>query len=207
MSRRNVTRSPVHLDTTGVKEVDDDELAAILHAATSVVHQGGRKQLTLLLKGSRDKSLIAHGLNENESYGALSHLTIEQISHRVDWAIKMGYLEYYYEWRQPLLAFTERGWELERPVVVEGYYRDFAHDVETGEHAMAERMTDIKADIQRDVLTLIAERCDRRAIPHLTAWSEHAFKRTAKKIAWAIRTIESRYPLDSRPADSESVTR
>ena len=199
MSRRNVTRSPVHLDAAGIREVDEDELATILHAASSVVHQGGRKQLTLLLKGSRDKSLIYRGLDADESYGALSHLTLDEIAHRVDWTIKEGYLEYYYEWKQPLLAFTERGWEIERPRVVEGYYQQFVHDVETGEIAMAERMADVKGDMQRDVCGLIGERCDARAIPHLEAWSEHAFKRLRKKIAWAIRAIEAREAGASRP--------
>lgn len=192
MSRRQVPRSPVHLDATGVRELDEGELATILHAANSVVHKGGRRQLTLLLKGSRDKSLIARGLDADESYGALSYLTLDEIGRRVDWAIKKGYLDYYYEWRQPLLTFTDRGWEVERPRVAEGYYHMFAHDVETGEQAMAERMEDIEGDMQRDVVSLIAERCDERAIPHLEAWSEGAFKRTRKKIAWAIRTIEER---------------
>ena len=182
---------PVYLDSAGTS-VSQEELAIILHGALNVVHGGGRAQLVGLLKGSRNKRLLELGLDADDSYGALSHLTRDEISHKVDWAIEQGYLDYYYEWRQPLLMYTERGWELERPVVVEDYYEQFCGDVEDGEFRMAQRMTDIKYDIQLDAIDLIAQRCDESCFAHLDAWSSQTTKRIRKKIAWAKRTISER---------------
>ena len=191
MGKRDKPRSPVHLDSGGV-DVSPEELAAILHGADSVIHRGGRSQLVKLLKGSRDKRILEFGLDACDSYGVLSHLTLVEIAHRVDWAIEEGYLDYYYEWRQPLLMFTERGWELEKPVVVERYYEQFCEDVDDGEMRMAARMIDIKNEVQLDVIDLIAQRCDERCLEHLESWSSKATKRIRKKIGWAQRTIRAR---------------
>jgi len=191
MGRRDRPRSPVYLNSGGVK-ASPEELAIILHGANSVVHLGGRSQLVKLLKGSRDKRILDRGLDADESYGALSQLTLDEIARRVDWTIEEGYLDYYYEWRQPLLMFTKRGWELERPVAVESEFRCFCQDVEEGEMRMAERMADIKYDIQLDVIGLIAQRCDGRCLAHLEAWSSVATKRIRKKISWAERQIRAR---------------
>lgn len=191
MGKRDRPRSPVHLNSGGVN-VSDEELTIILHGASSVIHLGGRSQLVKLLKGSRDKRILELGLDADESYGALSQLTLNEIAQRVDWTIEEGYLDYYYEWRQPLLMFTERGWELERPAVIESEFRQFCRDVEEGEMRMAERMTDIKYDFQLDVIELIGQRCDERCLPHLEAWSDKTVKRIRKKIDWAQKTIRAR---------------
>ena len=191
MSRRDRPKSPVYLDSGGV-DVSPEELAVILHGANSVIHRGGRSQLVKLLKGSRDKKILELGLDADDSYGALSHLTLKEIAHRVDWAIVKGYLDYYYEWRQPLLMFTERGWELEKPVVVEGYYQQFCRDVDDGEMRMAERMVGIKNDVQLGIIELIGQRCDERCFEHLETWSGKTTKRIRKKIGWAQRTIRAR---------------
>ena len=179
------------------------ELAIILHGADSVVHRGGRSQLVKLLKGSRDKRVLELGLDADGSYGALSHLTLDEIARRVDWAIEKGYLDYYYEWRQPLLMFTERGWELERPVAIESLFEQFCRDVDEGENGeenrevpvlglMAEEKHAQRAAVQLDVIELIAQRCDERCLEHLESWSGKATKRIRKKLAWAQRTIRAR---------------
>ena len=191
MGRKARPRSPVHLDSGGV-DVSSGELAIILHGADSVVHRGGRSQLVKLLKGSRDKRVLELGLDADGSYGALSHLTLDEIARRVDWAIEKGYLDYYYEWRQPLLMFTERGWELERPVAIESLFEQFCRDVDESEMHMVERMAGIKNDVQLDVVELIAQRCDERCLEHLESWSGKATKRIRKKLAWAQRTIRAR---------------
>lgn len=77
MGRKDRPRMPVHLDSGGV-DVSSGELAIILHGADSVVHRGGRSQLVKLLKGSRDKRVLELGLDADGSYGALSHLTLDE---------------------------------------------------------------------------------------------------------------------------------
>ena len=189
--RRDRPRSPVHLNSGGAN-VTAEELATILHGADSVVHRGGRSQLVKLLRGSRDKRLLELGMDADASYGALSHLTLDEIARKVDWAIEEGYLDYYYEWRQPLLMFTERGWALERPVVAEEYFERFCRNVEDGQFRMAGHMADIKNEVQLDVVELIAQRCDERCLAHLEAWSSQTTKRIRKKLVWAQRAIRAR---------------
>ena len=192
MAKRNMPKSPVNLDSGNVGGLSPDELAAILDGASAVVHQGGRSQLVKLLKGSRDKRLLEFGIDAERAYGALSHLTLAEIGHRVDWAIERGFLTYYYEWRQPLLAFTERGWQAERPAVAREFFEAFLCDVETGEDAMAERMRDIKREVQSDVARLIGRHCDERCLLRLDAWEKQATKRVRKSIGGARRAIEAR---------------
>ncbi|WP_350455480.1 RQC-minor-1 family DNA-binding protein [Slackia heliotrinireducens] len=191
MGRKNRSRVPVYLNSEDAN-ITPEELAIILHGAGTVVHRGGRSLLVKLLKGSRDKKLLELGLDADESYGALSHLTLDAISRKVDWTIEEGFLSYYYDWRNPLLMYTELGWELERPQAAFSKFKKFCNDIETGEFRMAERMANMENELQFDVIDLIAQRCDERCFDHLEAWSKLATKRIRKKIAWAQRTISSR---------------
>ncbi|MDO4400802.1 MAG: RQC-minor-1 family DNA-binding protein [Coriobacteriia bacterium] len=197
MGKKDRPRSPVRLNAAGAS-VTPEELAIVLHGADSVVNRGGRNQLVKLLKGSRDKRILELGLDADVSYGKLSHLTLDEIARKVDWTIEKGYLDYYYEWRQPLLTFTALGWELERPVVENEYFEQFCRDVEDGEFRMAERMADIKNEVQLGVIELIAERCDEGCFENLEAWKSQTTRRIRKKINWAQQTIRS------READGES---
>ena len=191
MARRR-QRVPVRIDSGDVTSLTDEELTLVLHAADQIVHLGGRTMLVKLLKGSRDKKALEHGLDAYECYGCLAHLTTVQLERYVDWTIEQGYLEVYYDKYLPFLAFTPKGWARERPVAERALFDQFCQDVESGQFAMAERMKHIKNEVALDVIDMIGQECDSRCIPHLQAWSDVASKRIKKKIAYAMRTIGER---------------
>src|SRR5439155_11808079 len=61
-----------------------EEREWILRAGSEIAAKGGRSQLALLLKGSKDKKLLKHHLQNSPAYGKLSFLTLEEIENRID---------------------------------------------------------------------------------------------------------------------------
>ena len=111
---RKVRRVPVTLDSRDVNELSEDEIRLILCGADDLIGSGGRGLLAKILKGSKQKALFERQLDQSPVYGALSELSLEQITARVDWLIINGYLRIEYDYRLPLLVYTKRGWEIER---------------------------------------------------------------------------------------------
>jgi len=111
---RKVRRVPVTLNARDVKELPGDEIRMILRGADDIMGSGGRGLLARILKGSRQKAVLEHELDRSPVYGALSELSLEQITARIDWLIIESYLRIEYDYRLPLLVYTKRGWEIER---------------------------------------------------------------------------------------------
>ena len=88
-----------------------EEREWILRGASEIAAKGGRSQLALLLKGSKDKNLLKHGLNRSEAYGKLSILTIEEIENRIDHLIRQGQLRMGFFGDLPLIIMTGGAWE------------------------------------------------------------------------------------------------
>ena len=81
---RKVRRVPVTLDSRDVKELPEDEIRTILRGADDIMGSGGRGLLARILKGSRQKAVLEHELDRSPVYGALSELSLEQITARID---------------------------------------------------------------------------------------------------------------------------
>jgi hypothetical protein len=92
-----------------------EEREWILRGASEIAAKGGRSQLALLLKGSKDKKLLKHGLNHSEAYGKLSILTIEEIENRIDHLIRQDQLRVGFFGDLPLIIMTDGAWEEVRP--------------------------------------------------------------------------------------------
>ena len=88
-----------------------EEREWILRGASEIAARGGRKQLALLLKGSKDKKLLKHNLNHSPVYGKLSFLTIEEIENRIDHLIRKNELRVEYFGEFPLILLTDSAWE------------------------------------------------------------------------------------------------
>ncbi len=112
MSKR-VQRVPYTLDAGGVVSLSAAEIVAILRGADAMIGRGGRTQLSKLLKGSREATVLDHGLQHNPSYGFYRDLSLDEILHRIDWMIEEEYLGIVYDYRLPVLVFTDRGWSIE----------------------------------------------------------------------------------------------
>jgi hypothetical protein len=87
-----------------------EEHECILRGAWQVAAKGGRSQLSLLLKGSKNKSVLKHGLDQSPVYGKLSYLTIEEIENRIDQLIRKGELRTEFFGDLPLILLTDQSW-------------------------------------------------------------------------------------------------
>jgi len=109
-------KSVVHeVDLAERLTLTEEEHEWILRGAWEVATRGGRTQLTLLLKGSKNKDLLKHGLQTSPAYGRLSFLTIEEIENRVDQVIRSGKLRLELFGDLPLILLTDETWEHIRP--------------------------------------------------------------------------------------------
>lgn len=190
MSRR--PRVGYTLDTGTVKSLSEEEKAAILRAADELIGTGGRSMLTKILKGSRDKKILEHGLDRCPAYGFYRSMTLEEISHRVDWMIKKDYLWIDYEGRLPMLVFSEKGWEMERDTYAEELYKNMCQDVEEGQFRTIHEMKNVNRLVVFDVLEKIRAGMDEAFLPMLAEWKEMEVRKVRDRIGNVVKTIESR---------------
>lgn len=90
MGRR--PRVQYSLDSGNIKKLPENEIKMILRAADELISTGGRNMLVKILKGSRDKKVLEHGLDKCPAYGFYHELTMEEISYRVDFMIEQDFL-------------------------------------------------------------------------------------------------------------------
>jgi hypothetical protein len=79
---------PIEVDPAARLAPTKEEREWILRGASEIAGKGGRSQLALLLKGSKDKKLLKHNLDHSPVYGKLSFLIIEEIENRIDHLIR-----------------------------------------------------------------------------------------------------------------------
>ena len=79
MSRKK-QRVRYELDIGNIRYLSDDEIKAILRAADELIAVGGRSMLAKILKGSKDKKVLEHGLNQCPAYGYYRDLTLQEIT-------------------------------------------------------------------------------------------------------------------------------
>ena len=185
MSRKK-QRVRYELDIGNIRHLSDDEMKAILRAADELIAVGGRSMLAKILKGSRDKKVLEHGLNQCPAYGYYRDLTLQEITNRVDWMIKNGYLEIEYRDKLPVLIFSEIGWEIEMETYAEELLqklmgllggKDFNYVLEL-------------KDRNRGMILLLIEKIkmtgNARFIPLLKAWKEIEYKKVQHEILGVI---------------------
>jgi hypothetical protein len=166
-----------------------EEHKCILRGAWQVAAKGGRSQLSLLLKGSKNKSVLKHGLNQSPIYGKLSYLTIEEIENRIDQLIRKGELRTEFFGDLPLILLTDQSWLRIQP---------WAHEYEChlAASADARRLTEIlnnwrnrRREEQHQLLEAMAltERESARRV--LQAWHGLAGKEMRSKIETTLSTL------------------
>ena len=113
MSRR-VQRVKFHLDSKKIKGLPPQEIKTILRGADDLIAHGGRSLLAKILKGSYSKDVLNLQLNLSPVYGFYQGLSEDDVLARIDWVILNGYLWLEYDYRLPLLEYTEAGWKIEK---------------------------------------------------------------------------------------------
>ncbi len=189
MSKR-VQRVPYTLDAGGVVSLSAAEIVAILRGADAMIGRGGRTQLSKLLKGSREATVLDHGLQHNPSYGFYRDLSLDEILHRIDWMIEEEYLGIVYDYRLPVLVFTDRGWSIEMATMAAELLDGFDERLASGPPY---NFSDLK-DRHRGMIFLLLEMVAASGrpdfIPLLRAWAEVDYAKVRARIGGVIRELE-----------------
>lgn len=186
---RKKQRVPYHLDAGVVTSLAENEIAAILRGADTMIARGGRTQLAKLLKGSREASVLEHGLDRCPSYGYYREWKHEEILHRIDWVIQQGFLQIEYFGQLPVLTFTPEGWAIEVETMAEEVLRSFDTRLAAGPPY---DFSDLQ-DRNRQMILLLLDKLEASGrpelIPLLEAWAEIDYAKVRARIARVIRAF------------------
>ena len=191
MSRR-VNRIPVVLDTGNVKELSQEDIKMILRAADMCIMKAGRNMLAKILKGSKDKKVLELKLNECPAYGYYQDMKLDDISKCIDWMIKEDYLRIEYDYRLPLLVFSEKGWQIEKETFAQELYQRMCLDVEEKKARVLFEMKEVNRQVVMCVLDKIEKDGTKEFLPYLEAWKMLEVKKVAARIAEVENKISKR---------------
>ena len=118
----------------------------ILRGADELISTGGRSMLAKILKGSKDKKIFEYKLNECSAYGYYQDMKLDDISKCIDWMIKKDYLRIEYDYRLPLLVFSEKGWQIEKETFAQELYQRMCLDEEEGIFALLRSMENVGSE-------------------------------------------------------------
>lgn len=154
---RKVRRVPVVLDAGEIRDLPMEDIRMILRGADELISTGGRSMLAKILKGSKDKKILQYKLNECPAYGYYHDMKLDDISKCIDWMIKKDYLRIKYDYRLPLLVFSEKGWEIEKETFAEELYQRFCLDIKEKNARVIFEMK----DVNRQVVMLVLDKIEK----------------------------------------------
>jgi len=189
---RKVQRVHYELDPKDVKKLQPEELKVILRGADELIGSGGRSLLVKILKGSRAQDVLQHHLDQCPVHGYFHHLSAEEILARIDRAILDGYLKVVYDYRLPVLVFTEAGWGIEKET--------FANELLTGFDELLTTkqppydMSYLK-DRNRSLIWCLLDKIEAsenpKYLPLLEAWEQIDYKKVKLRIEQVMREIKA----------------
>lgn len=180
--RRKVRRVPVVLDAGEIKDLPQEDIRMILRGADELISTGGRSMLAKILKGSKDKKIFEHKLNECPAYGYYQDMKLDDISKCIDWMIKKDYLRIEYDYRLPLLVFSEKGWQIEKETFAQELYQRICLDVEEKKARVIFEMKEVNRQVVMRVLDKIEKDGTKKFLPYLEAWKMLEVKKVAARI-------------------------
>ncbi|TCP28767.1 RQC domain-containing protein [Scopulibacillus darangshiensis] len=187
---KRVKRVQYQLDTKGIKQLPQNEIKAILRGADEMILTGGRRLLAKVLKGSKEKKVLELKLNQSPVYGYYKSLKLEDVMARIDWMIKSGYLTTDYDYRLPLLIYTDKGWEIERDTYSDELFKELKAAAEREEYDYVSQLK----DRNRGMILLLIEKIrmseDRSLIPILKYWQTLDYKKVRQAIQEVIDVWE-----------------
>jgi superfamily II DNA helicase RecQ len=171
------------------EEIPFNEIKIILRCADEVVARGGRSLLAKILKGSKDKKLLELKLNSCPYYGFYHALPIDEITSKIDRLIEHGYLRIEYDYRLPLIVFTEPGWEIEKDTYADELFEKLKNISETKDFDFIKTLKDRNRGMIFLLLDKIRKSRDARFLPVLEYWKSIDYKKVRARIDSVIRTI------------------
>lgn len=189
---KKVRRVPVILDAGEIKDLPQEDIRMILRGADELISTGGRSMLAKILKGSKDKRIFEYKLNECPAYGYYQDMKLDDISKCIDWMIKKDYLRIEYDYRLPLLVFSEKGWQLEKETFAQELYQRMCLDVEEKKARVFFEMKEVNRQVVMCVLDKIEKEGTEEFLPYLEAWKMLEVKKVAARIAEVENKISKR---------------
>ncbi len=189
---KKVRRVPVVLDAGEIKDLPQEDIRMILRGADELISTGGRSMLAKILKGSKDKTIFKYKLNECPAYGYYQDMKLDDISKCIDWMIKKDYLRIEYDYRLPLLVFSEKGWQIEKETFAQELYQRMCLDVEEKKARVIFEMKEVNRQVVMCVLDKIEKEGTEEFLPYLEAWKMLEVKKVAARIAEVEKKISKR---------------
>lgn len=189
---KKVRRVPVVLDAGEIKDLPQEDIRMILRGADELISTGGRSMLAKILKGSKDKTIFKYKLNECPAYGYYQDMKLDDISKCIDWMIKEDYLRIEYDYRLPLLVFSEKGWQIEKETFAQELYQRMCLDVEEKKARVLFEMKEVNRQVVMGVLDKIEKDGTKEFLPYLEAWKMLEVKKVAARIAEVEKKISKR---------------
>ena len=189
---KKVRRVPVVLDAGEIKDLPQEDIRMILRGADELISTGGRSMLAKILKGSKDKTIFKYTLNECPAYGYYQDMKLDDISKCIDWMIKEDYLRIEYDYRLPLLVFSEKGWQIEKETFAQELYQRMCLDVEEKKARVLFEMKEVNRQVVMCVLDKIEKEGTEEFLPYLEAWKMLEVKKVAARIAEVEKKISKR---------------
>ena len=189
---KKVRRVPVVLDAGEIKDLPQEDIRMILRGADELISTGGRSMLAKILKGSKDKTIFKYKLNECPAYGYYQDMKLDDISKCIDWMIKKDYLRIEYDYRLPLLVFSEKGWQIEKETFAQELYQRMCLDVEEKKARFIFEMKEVNRQVVMCVLDKIEKEGTEEFLPYLEAWKMLEVKKVAARIAEVENKISRR---------------
>lgn len=189
---KKVRRVPVVLDAGEIKDLPQEDIRMILRGADELISTGGRSMLAKMLKGSKDKKIFEYKLNECPAYGYYQDMKLDDISKCIDWMIKEDYLRIEYDYRLPLLVFSEKGWQIEKETFAQELYQRMCLDVEEKKARVLFEMKEVNRQVVMCVLDKIEKDGTKEFLPYLEAWKMLEVKKVAARIAEVEKKISKR---------------
>lgn len=189
---KKVRRVPVVLDAGEIKDLPQEDIRMILRGADELISTGGRSMLAKILKDSKDKTIFKYKLNECPAYGYYQDMKLDDISKCIDWMIKEDYLRIEYDYRLPLLVFSEKGWQIEKETFAQELYQRMCLDVEEKKARVIFEMKEVNRQVVMCVLDKIEKDGTKEFLPYLEAWKMLEVKKVAARIAEVEKKISKR---------------
>ncbi|HEU0294428.1 MAG TPA: RQC-minor-1 family DNA-binding protein [Anaerolineales bacterium] len=189
---RKVQRVHYDLDPKDVKKLPPEELKAILRGADELIGSGGRSLLVKILKGSHAQEVLRLHLEQCPAYGYFHDLSADEVLARIDRAILDGYLKIVYDYRLPVLVFTDAGWEIEKETFANELLAGFDTLLTTSQPAYD--MSYLK-DRNRSLIWCLLDKIEAsgspKYLPLLEAWEQIDYKKVRQRIQEVMRKIEA----------------
>lgn len=201
---KKVSKVQYELDPQGIKSLSTSEIKIILRGAEELIMNGGRAMLAKILAGSKDKKLLELELNHCPVYGAFKGISQKDILAKIDWMILNGYLAIEYDYRLPLLVFTDKGWAIERETYAEELLGQLNIAAKNQEYEFVETLKDRNRGMILLLLEKIAASGNKDLVFILDAWRSIEYKKVRTRIKEVIDILGG---LDKIPTiDNSSNT-